>query len=763
MGITVATTRVAANTSTGTQDITTTDLGGLTPGAVILILSGATSDGTAADDVQLTMGFATGASNEVSLHTNDEHGQSTTDSATHREFTSGDSPTILTVCTPGTTNIVAVAEFSTFITNGVRINWTDAAESAFLITAIFFAGTDLSAYAGSFTTNATQDAATDVTDPGFEPDLVFTLAHDESNAENRNGARFCFGATHNDGAGGIDQLSCGIWHRVSQATSTCSAYFTESYGALGWDGITNPAWAGELGSFDSSGFSCTTRLGSGGQEVAYLALAFGGVVDSYVGLYTTPTSTGNDAETGPGFIPQAVILAGTLAEASDTPYTGNRGGSIGFGAIDGDDEYFNSYSSEDGVSTTNTQSLSDNTAINLPDDDGTALLTAAFSSFDANGFTLNYSAVDAAAKYFILIAVEEESGGGTNYNFAATITAASATPNDVVQNVARSMSAALTGASATPDTPVLSVARPFAAVLTAASNTPDTAVLRAIVAMAATATAASATPDDAVIAVARLLAAVLTATTATNDAPVLNVARPMSAILTANSSSPDTAVLSVARLFAAVLTGASATPDDAVLQIVVAMSAILTGASNTPDGAALVVARNMQAVLTAVSVVNDTAVLQVARAFAATLSASSSTPDDAVLAIILAMTATLSAQSGTPDVAALNVARALSASIGAASNSNDAVVLAVARSLSAVATAQSNTSSANLLVALLMAAMITAASNTSDDADLGVGTAIEGLMHIVFSVSQPQMNFSVSQPGVTFSATKPSITFSTET
>ena len=47
MGITVATTRVAVPTSTGTQDITTTDLAGLTPKAAMLTLSYASSDGTA--------------------------------------------------------------------------------------------------------------------------------------------------------------------------------------------------------------------------------------------------------------------------------------------------------------------------------------------------------------------------------------------------------------------------------------------------------------------------------------------------------------------------------------------------------------------------------------------------------------------------------------------------------------------------------------------------------------------------------------------
>ncbi len=45
----------------------------------------------------------------------------------------------------------------------------------------------------------------------------------------------------------------------------------------------------------------------------------------------------------------------------------------------------------------------------LPDDDGTAMLTATFVSFDANGWTNNFSAVDGTAKKFWAVAIGEES------------------------------------------------------------------------------------------------------------------------------------------------------------------------------------------------------------------------------------------------------------------------------------------------------------------------------------------------------------------
>ena len=100
----------------------------------------------------------------------------------------------------------------------------------------------------------------------------------------------------------------------------------------------------------------------------------------------------------------------SLAESANS---GSRMHSTtGIAAFDSDDEYCHSVSAEDSVATMDTQTLSDNTAVECPDGDGTALLTASFVSFDANGWTLNYSAVDSNAKYFWALAIEEESAAG---------------------------------------------------------------------------------------------------------------------------------------------------------------------------------------------------------------------------------------------------------------------------------------------------------------------------------------------------------------
>ena len=406
MGVTVATTRVACTIDAPpyTQDITTADLGGLTPKAALFICSYSVTDATAADHNNLSIGAATGASEEWCLSTNDEHNQGTTDN-----YKTTDSDRCIRLNTPSTDTIDGEAEFIAFIANGVRINWLNAPSSAWLLTVVLFAGTDLSAHAGYAGLGNTVDLTTDITAPGFEPDIVLTAG--QRTAIDSGNAHWwpSIGIVHNDD--GITQHSYGNLFYDNVATSSQLARYTESYGILEVAAGANLDWGGEFGTFDANGFSVTTRInGANNSTMFYLALNFNSAVDAWVGTHTTPTSTGNDSETNPGFKPQIVIQGLSLVEAVDTGYSDNRTGALGFSVFDADHEYTTIGSSEDAVATTNTQSLADDRAIVVPDDDGTLDIEATFVSFDANGWTVNYSNAPATAKLFWALAIEEEGG-----------------------------------------------------------------------------------------------------------------------------------------------------------------------------------------------------------------------------------------------------------------------------------------------------------------------------------------------------------------
>lgn len=306
------------------------------------------------------------------------------------------------------------------------------------------------------------------------------------------------------------------------------------------------------------------------------------------------------------------------------------------------------------------------------------------------------------------ISVPPAAGGGTAYEFAATISPASATPDASSLAVARPLAAAIGAGSATPDTVSLSIARAFAAAPTGATATPDTSSLSVLRALAVTVTAATNTPDiDLWLAIA------------------------LTAVLTGSSSTPDDVSLAVLHELLAAITAGSSTPDDAELTIPgsgVQFAATILAGSATPDSASLAVAR----------------------ALSAQIDVGSATPDDASLAVLRELTAVIAAGSATPDDISLLNAIALAAQVQADTSTPDDVSLAVARALSVTAEAGSNTPiDANLALARALSAVISVRSNTPDTATLLV-TFIAGLVSGAFTISQPTVEYEISQPEVSF-------------
>ncbi|KPL05616.1 hypothetical protein AMJ85_11605 [candidate division BRC1 bacterium SM23_51] len=181
MGITAAVTRVVCDTATGDQDITTDDLGGLTPKAVFFVASRTITDGTIRTHAGIGIGAATAADEQWAMAIDAEDAQATTD--VHRRAMTDECVLFLQ---DGNNVVDGEANFKAFVENGCTITWGDACSSAWLLTAVFFAGTDLSAKAGVEATCPTENNTLDVNSVGFEPDVVFTGSNgdtiDDSNS-----------------------------------------------------------------------------------------------------------------------------------------------------------------------------------------------------------------------------------------------------------------------------------------------------------------------------------------------------------------------------------------------------------------------------------------------------------------------------------------------------------------------------------------------------------------------------------------------------
>lgn len=400
-GLITAITTATAPTSTGTQDITTSDLGGHTPKAAIVIASYGTSDGTAKDHALLSYGATTGSSNQWFVTMRDQ--DNSTD-AGHARSASNSNAVLYMLNPTGTSpGQIAVASVSQFLTNGIRLDWSFAPSSGneFLITVIFLAGENMEAYAGFFGLGTTVDAVFNVEDPGFEPDLLLTASGQSLLASTLNS----FGLVRNNHNSTVSQYA--HLRRDNPAINTVSHARTIDTAGFGTTNAigTALAWWGEFSDFDSLGFTVTIKNGNpSNQNLGYLALAFDDV-DPWVGVVDTPTSTGVSSVTSPGYTPQFVFQLMNFTETLGTTVSDDRAGTFGFSTFSANNQYSNVYLTDVGASTTDTKSLRDTKAINQPNGDNSSGIVATYDSFTSTGWNLNYSSVTGTGKKYLATAI----------------------------------------------------------------------------------------------------------------------------------------------------------------------------------------------------------------------------------------------------------------------------------------------------------------------------------------------------------------------
>ena len=170
MGIKVAVARFTNATTAIDQDITTADLGGLTPKAAIIITSATTADGVILGNARMSVGITDCVSEFVSSWVS-RSGQTTTETANVNV-----AGQLLEVLSTGAgSGSVTEARFVSWIPNGIRIFWNNPTLAVSMHTIIFFAGTNLTAKVGAFEAVGPNGTETTVT-TGFEPKNIFFMS-----------------------------------------------------------------------------------------------------------------------------------------------------------------------------------------------------------------------------------------------------------------------------------------------------------------------------------------------------------------------------------------------------------------------------------------------------------------------------------------------------------------------------------------------------------------------------------------------------------
>lgn len=386
-------------TTTGVaQDYTAAPLTGITPKAALVfgtfheVATGASEQASAV----LSIG-AIASTNQRIISVASEDNQTSTDT---RRMAANDHVFRLTHMSGTTSNATGVG---TLISGGLSITYsqTNADRRGNFMA---FAGTDVTAACADIDLGTgTSDIAVSL---AFQPDVVFLFSNHPSNFNPAVGTtlNMTFGIATSDGT----QRCVAMQEATANAAGgvPLQAILTDSCAAeiSGAGALTFKLVAGN---FSGSGFTLTPSASASSVNIAYLALKFTGRQVKLLS-FTSPTATGSQAITGAGFTPQAAVLVMTNLEATDPTFsiaTDDTMGGLSFNFI-GDEQWAQAARLNSGSDPTDTASFTGNYAVVQPSATDCKAGLATLTSFDSDGMTLNWSAVQGTAKKGFILFIE---------------------------------------------------------------------------------------------------------------------------------------------------------------------------------------------------------------------------------------------------------------------------------------------------------------------------------------------------------------------
>ena len=403
--------QVDARTSTGTTDLTVSGYG--TCKGAILWVTRATANASAATHYVFGMG-ATDGTRDRCFSTSSEDALSDTNT-----FNRAKTGKCLMLINPADGSIDGEVQFDSFITDGIRINTTDAFGSAYKIEALLFFGSDCQMYVGDFDTTS---GNVDVTAPNFTPNGVCVFGpRAPIDDTGRASARYSIGWAHWNGST-VAQFS--INGGEDDGAAAGQTYLRPESAKVTTD-VQNATVGGDvtLSTFDSQGFTAV-QGNSAGFPCMFAAIKFDNNAD--LRQYGTRTASGTFNHTESGKRPHAVFGHMTWIRTTNTTNEANLSGTWGLWGFTSDtNEFCASVQAEDGASTTNTQSYADNVALALPLDSGASMAYVAnCTAILSNGFTLDYTTPDSNNRIFVGFLIQTMVFTGTMSVVASAATVA---------------------------------------------------------------------------------------------------------------------------------------------------------------------------------------------------------------------------------------------------------------------------------------------------------------------------------------------------
>lgn len=374
-------TGVLGDTASETKDFTSAGFG--TPTGALILVTNANSSSNPQVNAAFTIAFWDG----TNLRSSAFYSGSVLDiSATARAMST------TTIDCKFTTNTYFAQYTVSNITDGIRLtmSYDNTGVERYATVVLFGGSADVDVF--TFTPHGTQNSSASKTGLAYRPSLVFFAGCGGASGVNEAAGMLSYGVVVDDGSntqravlvGSVDNVDTSVTNRRLETNSVGGQLYN--------DALT---WTGEV-AITNDGFDMTTRDGaSGGDDLYCMAVGLDGQ-DAWLGTLTTPTSTGNNSITAPGFMP-ALALLSSVAVAIDTSEAGNQ---FNVGATDGIQTRHLSVRDEDNQGTTDTDSEMGAGLVQMRSTaDGSDTVLATLVSFDATGRTYTYSAVLPLALY----------------------------------------------------------------------------------------------------------------------------------------------------------------------------------------------------------------------------------------------------------------------------------------------------------------------------------------------------------------------------
>lgn len=412
MALSTKTNQLTGGASTGT--LASTDPG-FQPKALFVWMGLNTATG-AAEDAQFSLGYAGSSTTERVAGYNSDDNLTVADLVMNIE-----ADKIASLYTRGSTTQNVSAILTSLDATGFTLDWTTLTTTSPLYNYLAIGGSDITnVKSGSFAA-ATSTGDQAVTGVGFQPDVVIfqMVARTTDGVSNANYA-YSFGCATGSG----EEWSYSMAGVNGSGTMSNAQYFsnTKCIVAVQASSPTTTEALADFVSFDSDGFTINwSDAPASAWKINYLCLKGG---QWFAGSETQKTSTGTKATTGVGFTPQGIIFGGQCGTAVDSSASHNR---QTFGVTTGTSNNVCLWTGDrTGVAVSIVNSIHSATKCIVHATEQTSVspttqAEAALSSFDGDGFTLDWTTADATARIFGFLAFTANAGGN-NYTKECTET-----------------------------------------------------------------------------------------------------------------------------------------------------------------------------------------------------------------------------------------------------------------------------------------------------------------------------------------------------